>query len=117
MVVTDWLPALIADDKLLPLDRFFAQAPPAGWPDVWHPALRELQCGDGSTYGVPYHVGPMMLLYRADLYDDPAERAGFAQRFGYQLAAPDTWGQYLDRHAGLPGRSMGATARSPRASR
>ncbi|MEV5486372.1 MULTISPECIES: extracellular solute-binding protein [Streptomyces] len=98
LVVTDWLPALIADGKVLPLDQFFAQAPPAGWPDVWHPALRELQRGpDGWTYGVPYHVGPMMLLYRADLYDDPAERAGFAQRFGYPLAAPDTWEQYLDQ--------------------
>ena len=98
MVVTDWLPTLIADGKILPLDPFIAQSPPAGWPDAWHPAVRELQIGpDGSTYGVPYHVGPMMLLYRADLYDDPAERAGFAAKFGYPLAAPDTWEQYTDQ--------------------
>jgi multiple sugar transport system substrate-binding protein len=98
MVVTDWLPALIATGKILPLDEFFARLPPEGWPEAWHPALRELQRGpDGRTYGVPYHVGPQMLLYRADLYEDPAERQGFTDRFGYPLAAPDTWAQYRDQ--------------------
>jgi multiple sugar transport system substrate-binding protein len=98
MVVTDWLPALIETGKILPLDGFFAELPPEGWPDAWHPALRELQQGpDGRTYGVPYHVGPQMLLYRADLYEDPAEREGFAGRFGYPLAAPDTWAQFRDQ--------------------
>jgi multiple sugar transport system substrate-binding protein len=98
MVVTDWLPALIETGKILPLDGFFAELPPEGWPDAWHPALRELQQGpDGRTYGVPYHVGPQMLLYRADLYEDPAEREGFAGRFGYPLAAPDTWARYRDQ--------------------
>ncbi|WP_052488464.1 extracellular solute-binding protein [Streptomyces sp. 150FB] len=98
LVVTDWLPALIAEGKVLPLDDYFDGTPPDGWPDVWHPALRDLQRGpDGRTYGVPYHVGPEMLLYRSDLYDDPAERAGFAERFGYPLAAPDTWEQYTDQ--------------------
>jgi multiple sugar transport system substrate-binding protein len=99
LVVTDWLPALIAEGKVLALDPFMeGAAPPAGWPDVWHPALRGLQQGpDGLTYGVPYHVGPMMLLYRADLYEDPAEREGFEERFGYPLAAPDTWEQYTDQ--------------------
>ncbi|MDX6330674.1 MAG: multiple sugar transport system substrate-binding protein [Streptomycetaceae bacterium] len=98
LVVTDWLPALIAEGKVLPLDGYFAKEPPAGWPDIWHPAVRDLQRGpDGLTYGVPYHVGPMMLLYRADLYDDPAERTGFAERFGYPLATPDTWEQYTDQ--------------------
>jgi multiple sugar transport system substrate-binding protein len=98
MVVTDWLPALIATGKILPLDEFFAELPPEGWPEAWHPALRELQRGpDGRTYGVPYHVGPQMLLYRADLYEDPAERQGFTDRFGYPLAAPDTWAQYRDQ--------------------
>jgi multiple sugar transport system substrate-binding protein len=69
MVVTDWLPALIESGKILPLDDFFADLAPEGWPDAWHPALRGLQQGpDGRTYGIPYHVGPQMVLYRADLY-------------------------------------------------
>lgn len=98
LVVTDWLPALIESGKILPLDPFFAAEPPEGWPDAWHPALRQLQRGpDGQTYGVPYHAGPQMTLYRADRYEDPDERDGFMMRFGYPLAAPDTWAQFRDQ--------------------
>ena len=98
LLITDWLPALIESGKILPLDDFFAGAAPEGWPDAWHPAVRELQRGpDGRTYGIPYHVGPQMLLYRADLYEDEAERKGFEDRFGYPLAPPDTWAQFRDQ--------------------
>jgi multiple sugar transport system substrate-binding protein len=108
MVVTDWLPALIEAGKILPLDDFFAESPPEGWPDAWHPALRELQQGpDGRTYGVPYHVGPQMVLYRADLYEDPTEQKEFADRFGYPLAAPDTWAQYRDQALWFTRRDQG----------
>jgi multiple sugar transport system substrate-binding protein len=98
MLITDWLPSLIADGKLLPLDEHFAADPPAGWPSAWVPALRELQRGpDGRTYGVAYHDGPMLLLYRTDLYADPAEQAGFAAKFGYPLAPARTWSQFRDQ--------------------
>lgn len=98
MVVTDWLPSLIAAGKVLPLDDYFAQQPPEGWPQQWVPALRTLQQGeDGQTYGVAYHDGPMLTIYRTDLYDAPAEQDGFAQRFGYPLAAPKTWEEYRDQ--------------------
>jgi len=108
MVVTDWLPALIEAGKIFPLDDFFAQSPPDGWPDAWHPALRELQQGpDGRTYGVPYHVGPQMVLYRGDLYEDPTEQKAFADQFGYPLAVPDTWGQYRDQALWFTRRDQG----------
>jgi multiple sugar transport system substrate-binding protein len=98
MVVTDWLPALIESGRILPLDDFFAADAPDGWPDAWHPALRELQRGaDGRTYGVPYHAGPQMTLYRADLYEEADERKGFAARFGYPLAPPGTWAEFRDQ--------------------
>lgn len=108
MVVTDWLPALIAERKILPLDELIAAAPPEGWPDAWHPALRAQQRGpDGSTYGVPYHCGPQMLLYREDIYADPRQREGFARRFGYELAPPDTWSQYRDQARWFTDRENG----------
>ncbi|MEV1329702.1 extracellular solute-binding protein [Micromonospora costi] len=98
MVVTDWLPSLIESGKVLPLDGHLTSAAPDGWPDQWVPALRELQTGaDGRTYGVAYHDGPMLFIYRTDLYGDPAEQAGFAERFGYPLAVPETWDQYRDQ--------------------
>ncbi|HLI60921.1 MAG TPA: extracellular solute-binding protein [Solirubrobacteraceae bacterium] len=97
---TDWLPNLIAQDRLLPLDDRLAAAPPDGWPEAWVGSLRELQTGpDGRVYGVAYHDGPVMLLYRTDLYRDPAEQRGFAERFGYPLAPARTWDELLDQAA------------------
>lgn len=98
MLITDWLPSLIAAGKLLPLDDHFAKGPPQGWPDAWAPAMRELQRGpDGRTYGVAYHDGPMLIIYRTDLYSDPGEQQGFADRFGYPLAPPRDWTEFRDQ--------------------
>jgi multiple sugar transport system substrate-binding protein len=98
MLITDWIPALIEAGKLAPLDGFFADRPPEGWPEAWAPAMRALQAGaDGRTYGVAYHDGPMLVIYRTDLYGDPAEQQGFAERFGYPLAPPQDWSQFRDQ--------------------
>jgi multiple sugar transport system substrate-binding protein len=98
MVVTDWLPSLIEAGKVVPLDDHFARQAPQGWPDQWVPALRSLQTGpDGQTYGVAYHDGPMLFIYRTDLYGDPAEQEGFTRRFGYPLTVPATWDEYRDQ--------------------
>jgi multiple sugar transport system substrate-binding protein len=98
MLVTDWLPSLIESGRLMPLDEAFATDPPEGWPSAWTPSLRELQRGpDGRTYGVAYHDGPMLLLYRTDLFTDISEQAGFAERYGYPLAPATTWSQFRDQ--------------------
>ncbi|MCY1141856.1 extracellular solute-binding protein [Actinoplanes sp. Pm04-4] len=90
MLITDWLPSLIESGKLLPIGN--------PEPDAWAPALRELQTGkDGQTYGIAYHDGPMLFLYRTDLYADPKEQQGFADRFGYPLAPPTDWTQFRDQ--------------------
>lgn len=34
--------------------------------------------------------------YRKDLFEAPGNRAAFRERYGYELAAPDTWRQYRD---------------------
>jgi multiple sugar transport system substrate-binding protein len=94
---TDWLPSLIASGRVLSLDRYLAAAPPDGWPDAWMPSLRALQSGaDGQVYGVAYHDGPIMLIYRRDLYERVEEQSGFADKYGYSLAPPTTWREYLD---------------------
>lgn len=97
LVVTDWLPQLIRDGALMPLDPFLQKDPPQDWPEGWSPSMRSLQTtSDGTCYALPYHDGPVMFLYRGDLFDDPGEQATFADRFGYQLAAPTTWAEYVD---------------------
>lgn len=95
---TDWLPSLIASGRVLALDSYLAAAPPVGWPDAWVPSLRTLQTGpDGRSYGVAYHDGPVMLIYRRDLYENAAEQSGFQDKYGYVLAPPRTWREYLDQ--------------------
>lgn len=94
---TDWLPALMSDGKLRALDPSLATSPPADWPDGWSPSLRGLQTnGDGTTYGLPYHDGPEMFIFRGDLFDDPAEGERFARAYGYPLSPPTTWAQFVD---------------------
>jgi multiple sugar transport system substrate-binding protein len=34
--------------------------------------------------------------YRIDLFDDPKEKEAFKAKYGYDLAVPQTWKQYLD---------------------
>lgn len=112
LVVTDWLPELIASGQLLALDNLLAARPPIGWPDAWTPSLRGLQTGpDGRTYGLAYHDGPVLLLYRRDLFEDPGERERFRARFGHELAPATTWDAYLDvaRHFTRPDEGLWGT--------
>ncbi len=59
--------------------------------------MRGLQmAADGKTYGIAYHDGPEVFMYRADLFGDRSEQERFAARFGYPLRPPETWSQFLD---------------------
>ena len=94
---TDWLPALIERRSLRQLDGFLDSSPPPDWPHGWSPSLLGLQRDSaGRSYGLPYHDGPELFMYRGDLFDDPVERAGFARRFGRELAAPLTWEEFAE---------------------
>lgn len=53
---------------------------------VWNDKiLSQTMDGDVHTYS-----------YRIDLFEDPAHKAGFKEKFGYDLGIPQTWDQYLD---------------------
>lgn len=96
LTLTDWLPEAIQRELLLPLDSLLHMNPPEGWPQGWSPSLRGLQCdAAGCTYALPYHDGPMMFIYRRDLFDDPHEQATFQERYGHPLRVPQTWSEYL----------------------
>lgn len=96
LTLTDWLPEAIERELLLPLDPFLQEALPEEWPHGWPPSLRGLQCdAAGHTYALPYHDGPMMFIYRRDLFEDPREQAAFQERYGTPLRVPQTWSEYL----------------------
>lgn len=53
---------------------------------VWNgQVLSQTMDGDVHTY-----------TYRIDLFEDPEEQAAFEAEYGYPLAIPQTWTQYLD---------------------
>jgi multiple sugar transport system substrate-binding protein len=96
LCVTDWLPGLIEQRKLRPLGAFLIDDPPEGWPASWSSSVLRAQTTEGDTFGFPYHDGPEMFMYRADLFDDLSERTAFSRRFGYKLEPPTTWSQFRD---------------------
>jgi multiple sugar transport system substrate-binding protein len=49
-----------------------------------------------KTYGMPSNSAVMMMFYRKDLFENADEQAAFKAKYGYDLAAPETWAQYRD---------------------
>ncbi len=50
----------------------------------------------GKIWSVPLEVDAEILIYRKDLFDDPANKAAFKKKYGYELQPPDTWAQLRD---------------------
>ncbi|MCW5625996.1 MAG: sugar ABC transporter substrate-binding protein [Burkholderiales bacterium] len=91
----------VANGHLQPVDRFLADArlrDPSFEPDrVLYPALwREISWYKGKVYGFPFTALTMYAWYRADLLNDPKEKAGFKAKYGYDLHAAKTWKEYRD---------------------
>ena len=67
------------------------------WEDI-HPVYRErLMTWDGETKSATMDGDMHMLNLRADLLEDEANKTAFKEKYGYDLAAPVTWAQYLDQ--------------------
>lgn len=90
-VVTDWIADAVASGALLDLAPLMSERPVDGYPDAWSPALTRFQAIDGAVYGLPYHDGPECLIYRKDLFDDPAHQREFRASRGLSLEVPTTW--------------------------
>jgi multiple sugar transport system substrate-binding protein len=97
LAVTDWLPELMQTGAVERLDDYLAANPPPGWPDGWAESVRLLQRDRGGhVYGMAYHDGPEVFMYRTDLFEDPREQARFAREYGRPLAVPRTWSEFRD---------------------
>ncbi len=97
LAVTDWLPELIRDGLVIPLDDYLRNDPPPDWPEGWTESMRRLQRdAQGRIYGIAYHDGPEVFMYRVDLFNDPKEQERFQRQYGRALAVPRTWSAFLD---------------------
>lgn len=104
LVPADWLPRLASTGAIRSLDSLVRERPPAGWPDSWSRAFVDVvtfaaRRGDPSAvWGVPFHDGPPILIYRTDLYESAAEQSAYRERFGVDLVPARTWAEF-DRQA------------------
>ena len=91
LTVTDWYPTPIAAKAVQGLNASIGREPPPDWGSGWSGSLLSLQRDEGGElYGLPYHDGPEMLIYRRDLFDSEAEKQLYAETVGGPLeAAPD----------------------------
>lgn len=97
LTVTDWYPALIAENAVARLDEFIATDPPQDWNDGWTPSVLGLQQdAGGHIYGLPYHDGPEMFIFRKDLFDSDDEQKCFQEQHGRPLTLPVTWSEFLE---------------------
>ena len=45
---------------------------------------------------LPRHIDLSNIYYRADLFNDPAKKRAFKEKYGYELTPPETWDQAYD---------------------
>ncbi|MDH3659858.1 MAG: extracellular solute-binding protein [Alphaproteobacteria bacterium] len=68
----------------------------ADWEDI-HPTYRDrLMMWDGKQISVTIDGDVHSGTYRRDLFEDEANQAAFKEKYGYDLAPPETWDQYYD---------------------
>jgi len=56
----------------------------------------EYPAGSKKYWAFPTEGDACGFAYRADLFNDPTEKANFKKKYGYDLKAPDTWKQFYD---------------------
>lgn len=75
---------------LIPLDEFIVKkwGSVAAFKRLISPEAARAIVWEGKVYYIPFHGNVQFLIYRKKLFEDPAERAAFKKRFGYDLPTP-----------------------------
>ena len=96
-VIPSWMPDLVKAGALEELDSYVDKYGYRDELDTIAPTYRDNQMKvDGKIYGFPDDGDLFVLYYRKDLFEDPDNMAAFKEKYGYDLAAPETWEQYAD---------------------
>ncbi len=89
--ITDFIPKVFFDTAVYNAKEPNRQFPKPGVVDV-----AAITAGGFDIYGLPLQSNALTLSYRKDLFDDPKEKDAFKQKYGRDLAVPDTWDQFVD---------------------
>jgi multiple sugar transport system substrate-binding protein len=94
LLVTDWLAEAHAAGALEDLNPWHQRIHVHDWPDGWPRSLVKPLILDGHLAALPWHDGPECLVYRTDLFNDPANQAAFREQFFRELVPPTTWDEF-----------------------
>ena len=96
-----WVGEFTKAGWLMPLDDMIARdGVDTG---AYVPALMELVGEvDGVTLMLPFYNYSMAVIYRTDMLEDPAEQAAYKEKYGTDLAVPETWKNTGTRSNSLP---------------
>lgn len=93
-VVPAWFGDFVAQGMLEPLDPFVTQYMNAADLDDYHPLYKDLLRYGGQIYGLFDDGDVIVLYYRKDLFEDPANIEEFKTATGMDLKVPATWDEY-----------------------
>lgn len=90
-----WIGDIAGGGFVIPLDDYIKKDDP-GWED-YIPAYRDrLSKWAGKIYALQCDGDVYVMAYREDLFKDPAEKAAFQAKYGYELKVPETWNEFYD---------------------
>jgi multiple sugar transport system substrate-binding protein len=97
-VYNTWVPGIAASKALVPINEFL-KVPANKLLVKPEDFIRETTAGlemKGNLYAMPTLAAPYMLGYRKDLFANADEQKAFQAKYGYALAAPQTYKQLMD---------------------
>ena len=96
-VLPNQMPDLAIAGALEPLDAFVDQYGFREELDKIAPVYRDNQMKvEGTIYGFPDDGDVLIMYYRKDIFEDPDNMAAFKDKYGYDLAPPQTWQQFSE---------------------
>ena len=89
-----WTADFVAQGIAEPLDAYIEEFMAPEDLDDYHPLYKELMNYAGQKYGLFDDGDTIILYYRTDLFEDPANQDAFMAQYGHDLAAPKDWTEY-----------------------
>jgi multiple sugar transport system substrate-binding protein len=90
--VADFIPAVFYDTTVYKQDEPHLRFPG----DTSGVDLEAIQAEGFDVFGLPIQANALTMAYRADLFADPEEQAGFEAEYGRPLAYPQTWDEFTE---------------------
>jgi multiple sugar transport system substrate-binding protein len=102
-----WTADFVAQGVAEPLNPYIEQYMAQADLDDYHPLYKELMNYGGERYGLFDDGDVIILYYRTDLFEDPANKDAFMAQYGHELAAPKDWTEYDEIQAFFTERGGG----------